>query len=594
VTAILLALTLLLPPLTALALAAYPRARPLLVGMAPWLAAPALALALLWTPDALLVLPWMLLDARLGLDQTGRVFLLFTSVLWLAAGVYGRSYLAHDEMRHRFFLFFLLTMTGNFGLILAQDIVTFYTFFALMTFSAYGLVVHDGTAFARRAGAVYIVLAIIGEFLMLVGLLLAATAAGGVALALVGPALAEFPGRGLAVPLILAGFGVKAGALLLHVWLPLAHPAAPTPASAVLSGAMIKAGLLGWLRFLPLGYTNLTDWGALVVVMGLLAAFYGVAVGVTQSNPKANLAYSSISQMGIITVGIGIGLMEPAAWPLALTAVLVYALHHGLAKGALFLGVGMGTAVFNSPWQRRLVLAGLALAALSLAGAPLTSGAVAKVALKDAILLGPSAWYIWLDWLLPVAAAGTTLLMFRFMYLMWRSAPSTDTHHATPGLWLPWSVVLAGVIAAAWIVPVFYGVDVVYRGVFGGAALWAAVWPLVLGAGLGIAVWRLRASGPVRWVGEIPPGDVVVPVDLWVRRLASAGRRLSAGFSARTARYRSQAARGIPLREPQQLERLEQRLSGWSAAGVLLVAVAVALIVLLSWPAAVNWPGGGS
>ena len=112
----------------------------------------------------------------------------------------------------------------------------------------------------------------------------------------------------------------------MHVWLPLAYKAAPTPASAVLSGAMINAGLLGWLRFMPLGLEALPQWSVVVLAAGFGAAFYGVLVGLFQEEPKTVLAYSSISQMGLMTVGVGIGLAAPESWPLCSSVVLVFAL----------------------------------------------------------------------------------------------------------------------------------------------------------------------------------------------------------------------------------------------------------------------------
>jgi formate hydrogenlyase subunit 3/multisubunit Na+/H+ antiporter MnhD subunit len=121
-----------------------------------------------------------------------------------------------------------------------------------------------------------------------------------------------------------------AGVYALHVWLPLAHPVAPTPASAVLSGAMIKAGLLGWLRFLPLGEAATPGWGNVCTIAGLAAAFDGVLVGCTQDNAKTVLAYSSISQMGFMTMAVGVGLTVPAVWTQALTATALYALHHAM------------------------------------------------------------------------------------------------------------------------------------------------------------------------------------------------------------------------------------------------------------------------
>ncbi|MEX2162829.1 MAG: proton-conducting transporter membrane subunit [Sulfuricaulis sp.] len=143
--------------------------------------------------------------------------------------------------------------------------------------------------------------------------------------------------------LLLIGFGVKTGVLGLHVALPLAYGVTPAPGAAALASAMIKAGLLGWLRFLPLGFP-VPEWSAIFIALGLAAALYGVVIGLVQREPKVILAYSSISQMGLITVGVGLGLAAPAAAVPALFALTLYALHHALVKGALFLGEGLHRA----------------------------------------------------------------------------------------------------------------------------------------------------------------------------------------------------------------------------------------------------------
>jgi formate hydrogenlyase subunit 3/multisubunit Na+/H+ antiporter MnhD subunit len=196
-------------------------------------------------------LSWLLFGTILGLDETGRVFLLLTAILWLAAGVYARGYLAADRQQRRFWFVFLLTMSGNLGLPLAFDMISFYCFFALMSFAAYGLVIHERTAFARRAGAIYLGLVMVGEILLFAALLLLAPDATSLLLADAASALVTTERQSLILALLITAFGIKIGMLPLHIWLPLAHPAAPLPASAVLSGAMIKAGALGLLRLLP-------------------------------------------------------------------------------------------------------------------------------------------------------------------------------------------------------------------------------------------------------------------------------------------------------------------------------------------------------
>lgn len=229
--------------------------------LAPWAALPGLVVSLLLTPGAMLDLPWLLLGASLGLDETASMFLFFTSFLWVVAGVYASGYFKEDPSRVRFFIAFLLAMAGNLGLILAQDMVLFYTLFALMSFASYVLVVHTATAAAIRAGRIYIMLVVVGEVLLFAAFAMAAQASGSLEFSAVRSTLAGADSKNWIIGLTLAGFGIKAGVIGLHVWLPLAHPVAPTPASAVLSGAMIAAGLLGWMRMLPLGEAVLTGWG---------------------------------------------------------------------------------------------------------------------------------------------------------------------------------------------------------------------------------------------------------------------------------------------------------------------------------------------
>ena len=203
------------------------RWRPSILRLAPWSALPALA-AVIWVSSGEIVsIPWILLEMRLAVDPTGRLFLLFTSLLWLLSGIYAQSYLASDPRRGRFFFFFLLSMAGNFGLIVSQDAVSFYVFFALMSFASYGLVVHNGDSDALQAGRIYIYLVVIGEILLVTALLLQAWTVDSLLL----KDFSNARPKTVIMALVLIGFGIKAGALPVHVWLPLAHPAAPTPAS---------------------------------------------------------------------------------------------------------------------------------------------------------------------------------------------------------------------------------------------------------------------------------------------------------------------------------------------------------------------------
>lgn len=543
--------------------------------LAPLAPVPALVLSFLADTAATVDVPWLLLGVRAGVDETARVFLLFTALLWSLAAAYALSYLKDDPAPSRFFGFFLVTMSGNLGLILARDVVSFYLFFALMSFAAYGLVVHSGTDEARRAGTVYLVLVIIAEALLVPALVLSADAAGSLDLNVLPSAIARSPHRDVIIGLALAGFGIKAGALPLHVWLPLAHPVAPTPASAVLSGALIKAGLIGWLRFLPLGVVALPLWGAWCIAAGTAAAFYGVIIGLVQANPKTVLAYSSISQMGLMTVGVGLGLVAPDTWPLTLTAVTLYAVHHGLAKGALFLGAGVAQGAVPGRWSAWIGV-GLLLPALALAGAPLTSGALAKLWLKEAAAAAPPPWPVYLSWMLPLAAVATTLLMIRALRLVWHH---TEGIHPRPSpvLWTSWVALLTTVASITWLAAPAIDVKTVCDTLALGT-----VWPVILGAMIAWAYTYWGQHPGSRIAVFIPAGDVFVLADGMVRYARAAQLHAVFNFAwlahARDRLLYASISLSASHRSP--LARLDAALARWTTAGLVLLVLVVALFAL--------------
>jgi len=532
-------------------------------------AAPALALALLVRPGARVDVPWLVQHTLLELDGVGRVFLGFTSALWLAAGWYARGYIERYPSPTRFHLFFLLSMAGNLTLILAGDIPTFYLGFAVMGLSSAVLVVHQGDAEALRAGRIYVGLAMFGEVLILNGFVFLALAGGTTVVA----ELHRGDFSPVALLLLLVGLGIKAGALSLHFWLPLAHPAAPVPASAVLSGAMIKAGLLGWIRFLPLGEATLPLSGYTLVAAGLGAAFLGTFIGVVQRNAKAVLAYSSVSQMGIITTGVGIGALRPDMWDEILTAILIYATHHALAKGSLFLGVGPASRA-RTRLQRVTVGLGLLLPALALAGAPLTSGALAKLALKSNVALLPPGWAEATTLLLPLAAVGTTLKMVRFLWLSWPRAGAPGAGGLERRETLPWLTLVAATFVGIWLVPGALGL---LPSKLTLEKIWLATWPLIAGGALAAAgAWLRRhlAVDPSRW---LPAGDIGVLLERLLQRLGASLRRRSGDPHLEKGEAPPRAAAFDAVGGA--LAGIEQRLRALPVAGAALLA----LIGLLLW-----------
>lgn len=530
----------------------------------PAAALPGLAASLFVPLETAAVLPWVLLEGHLVLDPPGRLFLLFISLLWLFAGAYAAGYLQNDERRRLFGVFFLMAMSGNFGVLLARDIPLFYLSFALMSFSSYLLVIHGRTPEAMRAGRVYIWMVVLGELCIFAGLLLAADAGQTLIISEAAAAVADSPRRNLIMVLLIAGFGIKAGLVPLHLWLPLAHPVAPTPASAVLSGAMIKTGLFGLIRFLPLGETALVGWGEALMAAGAAGAFYGVVVGAVQDDPKTVLAYSSVSQMGFCILGLGIGLGAPEAWPAVLAGVSLYALHHGLAKGALFLGVGVAPAAGRSG-RGVFVSAGLLLPALAMAGAPFTSGALAKISLKPHLDISPGLWPQWGALLLSLAAVGTTILMGRYLFLLYRKGEGG--HLPTPSMLLAWGALVAASIFVPWFAAATAEniEKALAPGQFSGA-----LWPVALGAFLVWVGWWRALSAPRSegWL-RIPPGDLVVLVEKGLKGVKGlvGVRPGMSGLSP--GKRRPSSRRGAGAR----LEAVERGLAGSMVAGAFFLVL---------------------
>jgi formate hydrogenlyase subunit 3/multisubunit Na+/H+ antiporter MnhD subunit len=508
---------------------------PSLLAIAP---IPALLAALL-ARGGTLVLPQVLLGMQFALDTPGALLLGAAALLWIAGGLYASTWLRGRADAGRFATWWLLTLTGSVGVFIAADLVSFYLVFSMVSLAAYGLIIDDGTPSARRSGLIYVALALLGEAFLLMAFVMLAQAVPNHSL-LIRDAVAALPAspwRTATLTLLLLGFGAKIGTVPFHVWMPLAYRSAPIPAAAVLSAAAVKAGVIGFIQFLPL-HIALPAWGEALTAAGFLSAFYGVAIGITQSNPKTVLAYSSVSQMGIIAAVLGMGLV--AGDDDVALSTSFYAAHHTLVKGALFLAVGFAQAT----GQRRVwtVLVPAAILALGLGGLPLTGGMLAKLAVKAP--LGDGAAGL----LASISSAGTALLMLHFLS---RLAATEARGPALPTwrLSMPWLVTALASVVVPW---------VLFLTVVGGtasdalspAALWSSVWPFLLGALLALGLRRWGDSLP-----RVPEGDVV-------------------GLIVRSSTH---FARVVGL----VLERLDAVLRQWSVAGVLLLTLAVLLAGLM-------------
>jgi formate hydrogenlyase subunit 3/multisubunit Na+/H+ antiporter MnhD subunit len=519
-------------PLVVLVLFLVPGLRGLARAITPLAVAPALGAAALAIAGAPFGAELPALRVSLSLDQPGGLLLAAAALVWLIISRFAVREGQGRPNADRFAISWLLTMTGSLGVFIAADLLTFYLVYALVSVPAYYLVAHDEEPSSLRAGAVYMAFALLGEAVLLIAfvMLAAGEPSGSVQIRDVAAALPASPWREAALALIILGFGMKIALVPLHGWMPLTYTAAPIPAAAVLSGAGVKAGVVGLIRFLPLG-AAFPGWGEALVWLGFISAFYGVAIGVTQRDPKTMLAYSSVSQMGVIAAALGMALASADQG--AATNVAFYAANHVLVKAALFLAVGVVAALDGR--ARTLALIVAALLGLSLAGLPLTGGSLAKLAVKD--LFGDGA----VGMASQLSAAATTALMLVFVMRLAR-LPAADQVGAPSGRLWSWAALAVAALLLPWLRYAAIGSP---AEALEPAKLWDAIWPMLIGAALAGALWAAGDRLP-----RIPAGDIVV---------------------AEEAAFRASLSLG-PM-----FERADRGLREWPAAGLALLMVALAL-----------------
>lgn len=275
----------------------------------------------------------------LSMDTLSGIFCLLVSVCWLLTIPYCSVYMTHEEHPSRFYGFLFLTESMVLGAALAADLVTLYLFFEMATLLSFPLVLHSQTSKALLGASKYLYYSVAGAFMVLFGMVVLSLrlplsfAPGGAVSASTLTGTEQ-----LAVFFIILGFGAKAGLFPLHNWLPSAHPVAPAPASALLSGIITKVGVIGILRtiYFVVGPEALRGtWvQTTCLLLALVTVFMGSFMGCTENVLKKRLAYSSISQVSYVLLGLFV------MTPTGLTGALLQILFHAAAKIGIFLAAG--------------------------------------------------------------------------------------------------------------------------------------------------------------------------------------------------------------------------------------------------------------
>lgn len=275
----------------------------------------------------------------LTLSMYRYVFVIITLLAWFVTMIYSFMYITRYEHRNRYFMIFTLTLGATLGFFLSDNIINMFTFFETLTIAIYLLIIHDEDAYSHDAGEIYLNMAIFGGLVQLLGIFLLYAYTGTIMISQVG---IEFGKLGMSKYiisfLIFIGFAVKASCFPLHVWLPKAHPAAPSPASAVLSGVMLKCGVFGIIMIAKdfLNYDSIFQTVLLVIAFSNII-FTGI-LAMYQRNLKRIMAFSSMSQIGFILLGIA--LINPQHHYAAYGTIL-YIINHSIYKVLLFLCAGV-------------------------------------------------------------------------------------------------------------------------------------------------------------------------------------------------------------------------------------------------------------
>ena len=338
-----------------------------------------------------------MLTLSLRVDRVSRVYLLLLAVIWPGVGLYATEYLEHDKNPGRFYLFYTVTQGVLHALACSGNLVTFYMFYEAMTLLTVPLVLHNMDREAVAAAIKYLVYSVIGASAALIGIFFVGSVGGNGDFAagiLTAEQLAGKEGLALGIFMaMLVGFGVKAGMFPLHGWLPTAHPVAPAPASAVLSGVITKMGVLGVIRvvFSIAGAERLRGTWVQFTLLGLslITVLMGSLLALKEKKLKKRLAYSSVSQVSYVLFGL-FTLTEAG-----FIGAILHVIFHSLMKNTLFMGAGniihktektrvgeMDGLGRQMPWT----YAFFTVASLGLIGIPPTGGFISKWSLAQGAL----------------------------------------------------------------------------------------------------------------------------------------------------------------------------------------------------------------
>ena len=413
------------------------------------------------------------------LDGFRALYALIGGVMWLCTSMLSKQYFAHHyHNRNRYYFFYLMTLGATLGVFLSSDLYTTFIFFEIMSFTSYTWVAHDETPGAMRAAETYLAVAIIGGMVMLIGLFILYLTLGTLKISELHHAAehcTETAKLWIASICILVGFGAKAGMFPMHIWLPKAHPVAPAPASALLSGILTKTGIFGIIVVSANIFRESKAWGNMLLVLALITMLGGAVLAVFSVNLKRTLACSSMSQIGFILTGISMSCLLGHHNALAARGALLYMLNHSLFKLILFMAAGVVymhlhklnlNDVRGFGRKKPVLHFAFLMGAFGLMGVPGFSGYVSKTLIHESIveyvhllnhdgLTGMATLYTLAEWVYLFSGGLTGAYMIKlYICLFWQKHPTEQPfHNARRGCYMNKLSALA-LTASALLVPV--------------------------------------------------------------------------------------------------------------------------------------------
>ncbi len=359
------------------------------------------------------------LDFYFHVDSLGRLFALVVDVVWLISGIYAFEYMKHEQEEKRFFGFYVMVFGILHALTFSGNMVTFYLFYELMTLLSVPLILHNRSKDAIKGGLKYLFYSLFGAYMVLFGLFFLNRFADGFVFLPGGTLNMAAVAGNEALMLVVAfsmilGFSVKAGMFPLHAWLPTAHPVAPAPASAVMSGIIVKMGVLGMIRvayyLVGADFIRGTWVQTVWMSLSLITVFMGSMLAYREKVMKKRLAYSTVSQASYILFGLS--LLQSSA----MTGALLHVVFHAVIKSCLFLSAG--TIIYKTHKTNVADLRGIGkempvsiwcytFASAALIGIPPASGFISKWYLATGALSSGIEVFSWLG---PVVLLTSALL----------------------------------------------------------------------------------------------------------------------------------------------------------------------------------------